>query len=139
MEPEKRKFAAKKEILFLGVVLLFLSLVMFFFPNFSFSNFFFSMEKTGDIIATVYYRSEEYTKINLTQALDGTKIEIAGDLPVVLVIENHCIRFVNAQCPDKICEHYGYIGTPGEQAVCLPARVGVRITGGQTGIDMLAD
>lgn len=114
---DKRKFAGKKEIGFLLVAAGILCLIIFFFPR----------EKTGDIIATVYHQSTEYTKINLTQARDGTIIKIPGDLPVTLKVKNHRVRFVDSQCPDKTCEHYGYIGTSGEQAICLPAKVGVII------------
>ncbi len=113
----KRKFAGKKEIGFLLVAAGILCLIIFFFPR----------EKTGDIIATVYHQSTEYTKINLTQARDGTVIKIQGDLPVTLKVKNHRVRFVDSQCPDKTCEHYGYIGASGEQAICLPAKVGVII------------
>lgn len=121
-----RKFTGRKEICLICLVLLVLGVIIFFFPR----------GKTGDIIATVYYRSEEYTKINLTQAKDGTIIEIAADLPVKLQVENHRICFVDAQCPDKVCEQYGYIGTPGEQAICLPAKVGVIIHSASGGVDM---
>lgn len=115
-----RKFAGKREVGWLLAAVVILWLV----------NFFFSMEKTGDIIATVYYQSEEYTKINLTRADDGETIKIAGDLPVTLQVQNHAVAFVSAQCPDKICEHSGYIDSPGQQAICLPAKVGILIHNG---------
>lgn len=121
-----RKFTGRKEIGLICLVALVLGFVIFFFPR----------GKTGDIIATVYYQSEEYTKINLTQAEDGTIIEIAADLPVTLKIKNHHIRFVDAQCPDKVCEGYGYIGSPGQQAICLPAKVGIVINSASGGVDM---
>ncbi|MCI8335751.1 MAG: NusG domain II-containing protein [Peptococcaceae bacterium] len=124
----KRGFTSRKELFLFGLVILALLAIIFFFPR----------EKTGDIIATVYYRSEEYTKINLSQAKDGTILKIPGDLPVKLKVKNHHIRFVDAQCPDKICEQYGYIGSPGEQAVCLPAKVGIIIGSDASDVDMMA-
>lgn len=126
VSPGVRRFTGKKEIWLICLVVLVLGFVIFFFPR----------GKTGDIIATVYYRSEAYTKINLTQTKDGTILKIPGDLPVTLKVKNHCIRFVDAQCPDKTCEGYGYIGSPGEQAICLPAKVGVIINSDSGGVDM---
>lgn len=126
---ENRKFVEKKEVLFFVFMVIILYLVIFFFP----------MEKTGDIIATVYYQSEKYTEINLTQASDGTVIQVSGDLPVQLEVKDHGIAFIHAQCPDKICEQYGYIKKAGQQAICLPAKVSVIIhTKGQE-IDIIAD
>lgn len=124
---DARSFASRKAIIIISLVMLALLAIIFFFPR----------EKTDDIIATVYYRSEEYTKINLTQAKDGTILEIPGDLPVKLKVKNHHIRFVDAQCPDKICEQYGYIGTPGAQAICLPAKVGIIIDSDASDVDMI--
>ncbi len=129
MNKEIRSFAGRKEIWLICLAVLVLSLIIFFFPR----------GKTGDIIATVYYRSEEYTKINLTQAKDGTILKIQGDLPVILKVKNHCIRFVDAQCPDKTCEGYGYIGSPGAQAICLPAKVGIIINNTSGGVDMTSE
>lgn len=124
-----RKFTGRKEIWLICLLVVVLLFSIFFFPR----------GKTGDIIATVYYQSEEYTKINLTQAKDGTIIEVPGDLPVTLKVKNHRIRFVGAQCPDKVCEQYGYIGTPGEQAICLPAKVGILIHSQKENVDMVSE
>ena len=124
---DNRRLTSGRELFFLSLGMLTLLAIIFFFPR----------EKTGDIIATVYYRSEEYTKINLTQAKDGTILEIPGDLPVKLKVKNHHIRFVDAQCSDKICEQYGYIGTPGAQAICLPAKVGIIIDSDAFDVDMV--
>ena len=129
LSEQKRKFTGKRELLFLILLAIIFALVIFLFP----------MKKTGDIIATVYYQSEKYTEINLTQTVDGEIIEVFGDLPVVLEVREHGIAFIHAQCPDKICEQYGYIDAPGEQAICLPARVSVIISGSGSGLDMISE
>lgn len=67
----------------------------------------------------------------LTLALDSAQEGIlqidGGKLPVTLEVKNKEIAFVHALCPDKVCEHTGFIGKHGQQATCLPARVSVQI------------
>lgn len=48
-------------------------------------------------------------------------------LPVTLRVENGAIRFENSQCPDHICENFGYISREGEYAVCMPAGLSVTV------------
>ena len=50
---------------------------------------------------------------------------------MLLEIRAHRICFQHSDCPDKICIHNGWLGREGEQAVCLPNRVIVRLTGAQ--------
>lgn len=49
-------------------------------------------------------------------------------LTVTLRVENGAIRFENSQCPDHICENFGYISREGEYAVCLPAGLSVTVS-----------
>ncbi|MBP1580942.1 MAG: NusG domain II-containing protein [Oscillospiraceae bacterium] len=43
-------------------------------------------------------------------------------VPVKLEIRDHAIRFLESQCPDHICEGYGFISRETETAVCMPNR-----------------
>lgn len=53
-----------------------------------------------------------------------------GALPVTLQIEDGRIRFIHSVCPDHLCEGFGWLGHEGEEAICLPAGVWVRVTEG---------
>lgn len=53
-----------------------------------------------------------------------------GRLPVTLEIAGGRIRFVESQCPDHICERYGWLSQENDQAVCMPAGVVVTVEGG---------
>ena len=74
--------------------------------------------------AVVTYNGEVIAEIPLNKPDTYT---VEGDLTATLVVENGKIRFVNSKCPDKICEAFGWIGRPGESAVCAPAKLAVQI------------
>lgn len=68
-------------------------------------------------------------------------IALGEDGHVKLELKDHKIRFLETDCPDKICVRTGFISKVGQSAVCLPNRIVVRITGGngnETGVDGIA-
>ena len=42
-------------------------------------------------------------------------------------IKNGAAAFVDADCPDKICENEGFLSKDGQTAVCLPRKVSLTI------------
>ena len=50
-------------------------------------------------------------------------------LPVTLEVKDGKIRFIDSQCPDPLGEGFGFIGSEGEYAICMPAGVAVNIYG----------
>lgn len=54
-------------------------------------------------------------------SLEGTPF------PVTLEVRDGAIRFVNSQCPDHICEQFGWLSKEHDQAVCAPAGVVVSV------------
>lgn len=58
---------------------------------------------------------------------DGTYQIDTARLPVTLEVSQGRIRFVNSQCPDHICEGYGWLSREHDQAVCMPAGVVVSV------------
>ena len=111
----KEPLFRKKELLILAV----LSLVLFGFiliPRL--------LQSGEGVKAVVTYNGEVVAEIPLDKPNTYT---IEGDLTATLVVENGKIRFVNSKCPDKICEAFGWIGRPGESAICAPAKLAVQI------------
>ena len=52
----------------------------------------------------------------------GTYDFESGGLPVHIEVRDQKAAFVRSECPDHICEHYGWLGMEGDIAVCMPAR-----------------
>ena len=67
-------------------------------------------------------------KIDLSAAKDYT-FTLENCENVHFEIKNHQIRFVNVNCPDHLCEQFGFISHPGQTALCMPNRVSVTIVG----------
>lgn len=51
-----------------------------------------------------------------------------GKFVVTLEVKDGAIRFINSQCPDHLCEGFGFIKDEDDMAVCMPAGVAVLIT-----------
>lgn len=85
--------------------------------------------------AVIEQDGRELARVELAQVTQGYAMEIPGEYPVTLWIEPDGVRFESASCPDKLCIRTGKISRAGEAAVCLPARVSVRIEGGSRPVD----
>lgn len=85
--------------------------------------------------AVIEQDGRELARVELARVTKGYAMEIPGDYPVTLWIESDGVRFQNATCPDRLCVRTGKISRAGETAVCLPARVSVRIEGGSRPVD----
>ena len=71
--------------------------------------------------AVISVDSKQVYRLDMRQ--DGI-YEIEGMLyPCTVEIKNGRIRMEASQCPDKICEHTGFISHSGQAIVCLPNRV----------------
>ena len=66
---------------------------------------------------------------NLTQnkATETFSLEGAGGHTVTFSLEGSRICFVDAQCPDKVCQNTGWVEEPGQSAVCLPFETSLRV------------
>ncbi len=54
-------------------------------------------------------------------------VRIDAALPVTLEVAGGAVRFIHSQCPDHLCEGFGWISHEGEWALCAPAGVLVRV------------
>ncbi len=85
-------------------------------------------------IFTLFTKDGSYAEIRYDGKLIGAyslsedrKIEIENSN--TLIIENGKIFMEKASCPDKHCINMGKVSMEGEQIVCLPNRVTVKIKG----------
>ncbi|MCL2013663.1 MAG: NusG domain II-containing protein [Oscillospiraceae bacterium] len=104
----------------LDLIILFAAIALSVMLGLVFSGVFSEKETVS---AVIYHGGSVYRRINLTGHKDD-RIKIEGH-EVLLEIKNHRIAFADTLCPDRICERTGFIGTPGQTAVCAPNRVAV--------------
>ncbi|MEG0912329.1 MAG: NusG domain II-containing protein [Oscillospiraceae bacterium] len=110
---KKMKFLKKRELIIVALVIaLSLSAMLIF-----------SKMESG-FCAVVAYNGVEIQRIPLS--VDKIYF-LDGDLPVSLEVRQGKIRFVGSQCPDKLCEGFGFIGREYDCAICMPAGISVQI------------
>lgn len=82
----------------------------------------------GGTVAVVQVQGRVYREIPLSehQGTDTFTIRTDEGYNTVVVTEQ-AIGIVEADCPDKICIHEGFISNPGETTVCLPHKVMIEI------------
>ena len=108
------RFLTKKEL----VIVLFLALAAV--AALALTHF----QSSAGTAAQVTYDGEVIQIIELgTDAV----YSIDARLPVTLQTRNGAIRFIDSVCPNHDCEGFGFISSPPEAAVCLPARLAVQI------------
>nr|WP_314278503.1 NusG domain II-containing protein [uncultured Peptostreptococcus sp.] len=44
-----------------------------------------------------------------------------------IYIHNRGVEMTQANCPDKVCIHTGFINKPGQSIVCLPHKINIKI------------
>lgn len=86
--------------------------------------------KTEGGTAVVYVKnmySKQATQHEISLSEDGIHNIDDGMFPVTLEVKNGGIRFINSQCPDHVCEGFGFIRYENASRSCLPAGVTVII------------
>ncbi|MCL1831054.1 MAG: NusG domain II-containing protein [Oscillospiraceae bacterium] len=109
------RFLTKKEFLIL------LATVMVIAISFAVVGF---LMRGDDVVAQVTY---DKTVVMIIELSEDEIYHIEGVFPVTLEVKDGAIRFLNSLCPNHDCEAFGYISSPLESAICLPARVSVQI------------
>ncbi|MCG8477528.1 MAG: NusG domain II-containing protein [Spirochaetales bacterium] len=94
----------------------------------------FAVEQGGQA-TTVEVRSDEG---DFVYALDEDRVlSFSGPLGETIIhIQDGTVRFVASPCRDKICIAAGALSEHGQWAACLPNRVFVTISGGETGAEV---
>jgi hypothetical protein len=80
--------------------------------------------------AEVFWNGERVWTFYLKDYTDSVTVsmeQLGFDVPVSFELREHQIRFVKVDCPDKLCEGFGFIGLPTQTAVCMPNRVSVSV------------
>lgn len=88
--------------------------------------FFYFRPSDGKVTAQISCEGKTVREIDLSSATDET-FTLEENPGVSFEISDHQIRFINTECPDKLCENVGFISRPGQVAICLPNRVSLKI------------
>lgn len=84
-------------------------------------------EKAGT--AVIERDGEILYRVNFSTLSQPVTYKIDGEYPAEVIAEPNGIYFASASCPDQSCVHMGKLRKTGEIAVCLPARLVIRIEG----------
>ena len=111
----KKKFSINK---FLIISVLLVSAVALFIQR--------ATSTKGSIAIVDFSESDVVYEISLD--VDDSYTFTDGTYPIYLEVHNHAIRFINSQCPDHLCEDFGFISEINNYAVCMPAGAAVVIS-----------
>jgi hypothetical protein len=108
------KFKRNDIYLILGIVIIAAIAGLYIFLN----------RKQGGV-AILKYNETQSMEIDLSK---DQKIDMQSNgINIHLDVKDDSIAFVHSECPDHICERFGYIKNVGESAICLPAKASVTI------------
>ena len=81
------------------------------------------------VIATITVEDKVVRTIDLARAGDQefSILEETGR-PITFQIRDHAIRFLESDCPDRVCINTGFIRNDMDVACCLPNRTLLSIT-----------
>lgn len=116
----KPTFAKKRDIIIIAVVLLAAVLLYLAWQAWA---------KPGGVAQiTVVTPGQTQQQVYLLPLNQDTLYTVPGtEFAVTIQVQQGQVRFVNSQCPDHLCENFGWLNKEGEEAVCLPAGVWLRV------------
>ena len=86
-------------------------------------------------VAVVEKDGAELYRFDLSQQTTTQVIDLGGSYHIKLLLEPGAISFQHSDCHDQICVRTGRLTKPGQVAVCLPAKISVKIVGRQKEFD----
>jgi len=91
-------------------------------------GFYMRESKPSDNLKAVITRDgKNMAEIDLKTLQEPRYITFEDGIRVKIEADHGSIKFVEADCPDKICIKAGTLTKPGDRAVCLPSKTIVKI------------
>lgn len=91
------------------------------------------------ITAVITHNSNVIKKINLSELNNSEYIHLNEEgINQVIRAEKGRIRFLESDCPNKVCVKTGWLTKSGDKAVCIPSKVVIRIVGDNKQVDIFA-
>ena len=87
--------------------------------------------------AIIQYDGKTVKTVALTK---DQEFSLDEDPTVHFQVKDGAIAFVNASCPDKICQNTGFLSKAGQTAACLPKKVLLKVAGpDKQDVDIIAN
>lgn len=80
-----------------------------------------------EVLAVIKQDDRVIRTVNLTRLKKREVIRLPGQFNEFIVADQKKICFMSADCPDRLCVKAGWIGKPGQLAVCLHNRAMIKI------------
>ena len=94
------------------------------------------MPQSGAPVAVIEQDGKEIRRVELDNITQPETVVLEGEISVTVLLEPGQVSILRSDCPDQICVNTGVLTRSGQSAVCLPARVAVRIVGqNESGVD----
>lgn len=116
-----RKVVKKSDIILLGTILVFFLCVL------GFMGWKKSQPGSNYAVLTLNGEFLEGFKLSQHQAHSIQDLQEEYGIPGKLEFNEGAVRFIEVDCPDKICEMAGYVKNELDTAVCLPNRVALQV------------
>ena len=91
----------------------------------------------GDVVAEVWQNGRLVRIVPIGALTGPVEFVLDGDYHNKVVAERGRIRFEDADCPDKVCVHTGWISRAGQVAACVPNRALIKIVGESSDEDVV--
>lgn len=95
--------------------------------------------KQDNLTAVITVNGETAETVDLNKINGVREITLKSDPQVKVRIEKGRICVCEAECKDKLCVKCGWLDSPGDAAVCLPAKVVIALSGESGTQDEKAD
>lgn len=83
----------------------------------------------GDAVAEVWQNGKLTRIVRLSELTGPEEYTLDGAYHNTIEAEPGRIRFEDADCPDRVCVHTGWISKPGQTTACVPNRALIKIVG----------
>ena len=81
----------------------------------------------------IMYQNEEKARFSLT----SNGVYDINDGKNRIEILDGKVRMIDADCPDELCIRQGWIGYDGQSIICLPNKITVMVSGGDSSVDFV--
>ncbi len=83
----------------------------------------------GDAVAEVWQNGKLTRIVRLNELTGPVEFALDGAYHNTIEAERGRIRFEEADCPDRVCVHTGWISAVGQTTACVPNRALIKIMG----------
>ena len=90
-------------------------------------------------VAEITVDGQVVERIDLSRVTEGYSFPVEGPWGSNTVeVEPGRIRVSAADCPDQVCVRQGWVSDSASPIVCLPHRLVIQLTGGESGVDAVS-